>query len=182
MKRTMSLDTRSQARAATRQARGSLQPPEPRWYKDAIIYQVHVRAFADSGTDGSGDFKGLAGKLDYLRDLGITAIWLLPFYPSPFRDDGYDISDYTSVHRDFGTLADFKQFLREAHARGIHVITELLLNHTSDQHAWFQRARRAKPGSSWRNFYVWSDTPDRYLDARIIFKDFESSNWSWDPV
>jgi maltose alpha-D-glucosyltransferase/alpha-amylase len=155
--------------------------PEPQWYKDALIYQVHVRAFADSGTDGSGDFKGLAGKLDYLRDLGVTAVWVLPFYPSPFRDDGYDISDYTGVHSDFGTLADFKHFLREAHRRGLRVITELVLNHTSDQHAWFQRARRSAPGSPWRDFYVWSDTPDRYAEARIIFKDFETSNWAWDP-
>ncbi|MGH9868830.1 MAG: maltose alpha-D-glucosyltransferase [Candidatus Polarisedimenticolia bacterium] len=156
--------------------------PEPLWYKDAIIYQVHVRSFADSGTDGSGDFKGLASRLPYLRDLGVTAIWLLPFYPSPLRDDGYDIADYLAVHPDLGTLADFKHFLREAHRCGLRVITELVLNHTSDQHAWFQRARRAAPGSAWRNFYVWSDTHDRYAEARIIFKDFESSNWAWDPV
>jgi maltose alpha-D-glucosyltransferase/alpha-amylase len=155
---------------------------DPLWYKDAIIYEVHPRAFYDSDGDGVGDFKGLAEKLDYLQDLGVTAIWLLPFYPSPLKDDGYDISDYTGVHPSYGTLHDFKEFLREAHRRGLRVITELVLNHTSDQHPWFQRARRAKPGSRWRNFYVWSDTPDRYKDARIIFKDFEPSNWTWDPV
>ncbi len=155
---------------------------DPLWYKDAIIYQLHVRAFADSNGDGIGDFRGLAGKLEYLRDLGITAIWLLPFYPSPLRDDGYDIADYTNVHPDYGTLADFRQFLREAHQLGLRVITELVVNHTSDQHAWFQRARHAPKGSALRNFYVWSDSTDRYRDARIIFKDFEASNWTWDPV
>lgn len=155
---------------------------DPLWYKDAVIYELHVKAFHDSANDGIGDFKGLLQKLDYLESLGITAIWLLPFYPSPLKDDGYDISDYFNVHPDYGTLRDFQEFLREAHARGIRVITELVLNHTSDQHAWFQRARQAKPGSVWRNFYVWSDTPDKYQDARIIFKDFERSNWSWDPV
>ncbi|GIW39661.1 MAG: trehalose synthase [Candidatus Binatia bacterium] len=155
---------------------------DPLWYKDAIVYQVHVRAFYDSDGDGGGDFRGLTEKLDYLQDLGVTAVWLLPFYPSPLKDDGYDIADYTDIHRSYGTLRDVEAFFREAHARGIRVITELVLNHTSDQHPWFQRARRAKPGSSWRNFYVWSDTPDRYADARIIFKDFETSNWTWDPV
>ncbi len=155
---------------------------DPLWYKDALIYELHVRAFADSAGDGVGDFRGLAEKLDYLQDLGVSALWLLPFYPSPLRDDGYDIADYTSVHPSYGALADFKHFLREAHRRGLRVITELVLNHTSDQHPWFQRSRRAPPGSPWRNFYVWSDTPQRYQDARIIFKDFESSNWSWDPV
>ncbi len=155
---------------------------DPLWYKDAIIYEVHVRAFCDSNGDGIGDFPGLTSKLDYLQDLGVTAIWLLPFYPSPLRDDGYDIADYTNIHPNYGTLADFKVFIREAHRRGLRVITELVCNHTSDQHPWFQRARRAKPGSSARNFYVWSDTPDRYKDARIIFKDFETSNWTWDPV
>ncbi len=157
-------------------------PVNPTWYKDAIIYEVHVRAFYDSVTDGIGDFEGLSQKLEYLQDLGVTAIWMLPFCPSPMRDDGYDISDYTNVHPAYGTLRDFQRFLREAHNRGIRVITELVLNHTSDQHAWFQRSRRAAPGSRWRNFYVWSDTPDRYSEARIIFKDFESSNWTWDPV
>jgi maltose alpha-D-glucosyltransferase / alpha-amylase len=155
---------------------------DPRWYKDAVLYEVHVRAFFDSDGDGIGDFAGLTQKLDYLQDLGVTAIWILPFYPSPLRDDGYDIADYTDVHASYGTLSDFRMLLREAHQRGLRIITELVLNHTSDQHPWFQRARRAPPGSSWRNFYVWSDTPDRYRDARIIFQDFETSNWSWDPV
>ncbi len=152
------------------------------WYKDAIIYEVHVRAFYDSVMDGMGDFGGLSQKLDYLQNLGVTALWLLPFCPSPWRDDGYDISDYTDVHPAYGTLKDFQKFLREAHRRGLKVITELVLNHSSDQHVWFQRSRRAAPGSRWRNFYVWSDTPEKYKDARIIFKDFENSNWTWDPV
>jgi maltose alpha-D-glucosyltransferase/alpha-amylase len=152
------------------------------WYKDAIIYEVHVRAFYDSSDDGMGDFPGLTQKLDYLQDLGINTIWLLPFCPSPWRDDGYDISDYTGVHQAYGTLRDFQAFLREAHRRGLRVITELVLNHTSDQHEWFQRSRRAEPGSRWRNFYVWSDTPEKYREARIIFKDFEASNWTWDAT
>ena len=152
------------------------------WYKDAIIYEVHVRAFFDSVTDGIGDFGGLTQKLPYLEDLGVTAVWLLPFCPSPLKDDGYDISDYTDVHRSYGTLKDFQRFMREAKRRGLKVITELVLNHTSDQHLWFQRSRRAPHGSRWRDFYVWSDTSDKYRDARIIFKDFESSNWTWDPV
>jgi maltose alpha-D-glucosyltransferase/alpha-amylase len=155
---------------------------DPLWYKDGIIYQTHVRAFFDSNGDGIGDFQGLARKLDYLQDLGINILWLLPFYPSPLRDDGYDIADYTAVNPSYGTLADFKAFLKEAHRRGIRVVTELVINHTSDQHAWFQKSRRAKPGTPWRDFYVWSDTPDKYRDARIIFKDFETSNWTWDPV
>ena len=155
---------------------------DPLWYKDAIIYELHPRAFFDSNGDGIGDFEGLAQKLDYLQDLGVTAIWLLPFYPSPLKDDGYDISDYTDVHSSYGTLHDFREFLREVHNRGLRVITELIVNHTSDQHPWFQRARRTKSGSRWRNFYVWSDTPEEYKDARIIFKDFEPSNWSWDSV
>ncbi len=155
---------------------------DPFWYKDAIIYELPVKAFYDGNNDGTGDFRGLTMKLDYLKDLGITALWLLPFYPSPLRDDGYDISDLLSVHPLYGTLRDFREFLREAHKREIRVITELVLNHTSDQHPWFQRARRAKPGSSHRNFYVWSDDPQKYADARIIFKDFETSNWTWDPV
>ncbi|MES1204700.1 MAG: maltose alpha-D-glucosyltransferase [Pseudomonadota bacterium] len=154
----------------------------PLWYKDAIIYELRVRSFYDSNGDGIGDFRGVAAKLDYLQDLGVTAIWLLPFYPSPLRDDGYDIAEYTDVHPDCGTLADFDFLLAQAHRRGIRVITELVLNHTSDRHAWFQRARRAAPGSEHRDFYVWSDTPERYEDARIIFKDFEPSNWSWDPI
>src|ERR1043165_5372747 len=155
---------------------------DPSWYKDAIIYELHVRAFYDSNDDGIGDFAGLTQKLDYLHDLGITAVWLLPFYPSPLKDDGYDIADYTNVHPSYGTLQDFKAFLREAHRRGIRVISELVLNHTSDQHAWFQRARRARPGSPARGFYVWNDNTDKYKDARIIFKDFETSNWTWDAV
>ena len=154
----------------------------PTWYKDVVIYQLHVRAFCDSNGDGIGDFLGLTSKLDYLQDLGVTALWLLPFYPSPLKDDGYDIANYTNVHPSYGTLRDFKVFLREAHARGLRVITELVLNHTSDQHPWFQRARRSKVGSQYRDFYVWSDTPEKYKEARIIFKDFEPSNWSWDPV
>jgi maltose alpha-D-glucosyltransferase/alpha-amylase len=160
--------------------REGLGPGDPSWYRDAIIYELHVRAFSDSDGDGIGDFRGLAEKLDYLQDLGVTAIWLLPFYPSPLKDDGYDIADYTNVHPAYGTLSDFKTFLREAHRRGLRVVTELVLNHTSDQHPWFQRARRAAPGTSWRDFYVWSDGPERYKEARIIFKDFEASNWTWD--
>ncbi|HEY3913192.1 MAG TPA: maltose alpha-D-glucosyltransferase [Verrucomicrobiae bacterium] len=155
---------------------------DPHWYKSGVIYEVHVRAFYDTDGDGTGDFRGLCQKLDYIKDLGVTAIWLLPFYPSPLRDDGYDIADYRSVHSKYGTLGDFKLFLREAHKRGLRVITELVLNHTSDQHPWFQRARRAKPGSRWRNFYVWSETATQYADARIIFKDVEISNWTWDHV
>jgi maltose alpha-D-glucosyltransferase / alpha-amylase len=155
---------------------------DPLWYKDAIIYEVRVRSFFDANADGMGDFAGLTSKLDYLEDLGVTAVWVLPFYPSPLRDDGYDISDYMGVHPDVGTLAEFQRFLTEAHRRGLKVITELVLNHTSDQHPWFQRARRASAGSPERAFYVWSDSPDRYKGARIIFKDFEPSNWSWDPV
>ncbi|MBZ5585132.1 MAG: alpha-amylase, partial [Acidobacteriia bacterium] len=155
---------------------------DPLWYKDAVIYEAHVRAFYDRSGDGMGDFAGLTEKLDYLEDLGVTAVWILPFCPSPWRDDGYDISDYANVHPAYGTLRDFQNFLREAHRRGLRVITELVLNHTSDQHVWFQRSRRAAKGSRWRNFYVWSDSPERYPDARIIFKDFETSNWTWDPV
>ncbi len=152
------------------------------WYKSGVIYQVHVRAFYDANADGTGDFRGLTEKLDYIKDLGVTALWLLPFYPSPQKDDGYDIADYCGVHPMFGTLGDFKRFLREAHRRELRVITELVLNHTSDQHPWFQRARRAEPGSRWRDFYVWSDTPAKYKSARIIFKDVELSNWAWDQV
>jgi len=155
---------------------------DPLWYKDAIIYELHVRAFRDSNGDGTGDFVGLTERLDYLQDLGVTAIWILPFYPSPLLDDGYDIADFTSVNPDYGTLRDVRTFIREAHRRGLRVITELVCNHTSDQHPWFQRARRSPPGSPWRDFYVWSDTADKYRDARIIFKDFETSNWTWDPV
>lgn len=167
---------------SNRRKEGSFLEDDPLWYKDAVIYELHVRSFFDSNGDGVGDFSGLTEKLDYLQDLGVTALWLLPFYPSPLKDDGYDIADYTSIHPDYGTLADFATFLREAHRRGLRVINELVLNHTSDQHLWFQRARRAPPRSRWRDFYVWSDGPDRYEEARIIFKDFESSNWTWDPI
>jgi maltose alpha-D-glucosyltransferase/alpha-amylase len=159
-----------------------LRPPDPLWYKDAIIYEVHVRAFYDANGDGIGDFAGLTQKLDYLQDLGITAIWLLPFYVSPLRDDGYDIADYRRIHPDYGTMKDFRRFLDEAHSRGLRVITELVINHTSDQHAWFQRARTAPRGSPWRDYYVWTDDPQRYKEVRIIFRDFEPSNWTWDPV
>jgi maltose alpha-D-glucosyltransferase/alpha-amylase len=152
------------------------------WYKDAIIYQLHVKSFFDGNNDGIGDFQGLISKLDYIADLGANAVWLLPFYPSPLLDDGYDISEYRGVHTDYGTLADFRQFVRAAHARGIRVITELVVNHTSDQHPWFQRARRAKPSSIWRDYYVWSDTDQKYAGTRIIFVDTERSNWTWDPV
>ncbi len=155
---------------------------DPLWYRDAVIYELHVRAFYDSNGDGIGDFQGLTEKLDYLEDLGVTAIWLLPFYPSPFKDDGYDVSDYTNIHPAYGTLRDFRVLLREANYRGLRVITELILNHTSDQHPWFQKARRADARSSGRNYYVWSDTAEEFKEARIIFQDFESSNWTWDPV
>ena len=151
------------------------------WYKDAIIYQLHVKAFADSNNDGIGDFAGLTEKLGYLQDLGVTTLWLLPFYPSPGRDDGYDISDYGSVNPDFGNMKDFKRFIQEAKKRGLRVITELVINHTSDQHDWFKRARRSDPKSSARNWYVWSDTDQKYLGTRIIFTDTEKSNWTWDP-
>ncbi|MGB3736858.1 MAG: maltose alpha-D-glucosyltransferase [Ilumatobacter sp.] len=152
------------------------------WFKDAVIYELHVRAFADSNGDGIGDLDGLRSRLDYLADLGITAIWMLPFYPSPGRDDGYDIADYDTVNPDYGTIKAFKRLLAAAHERGIRVITELVINHTSDQHAWFERARRAPKGSPERDFYVWTDDPSEYSDARIIFQDFETSNWTWDPV
>jgi maltose alpha-D-glucosyltransferase / alpha-amylase len=155
---------------------------DPLWYKDAVIYQLHIKTFYDSNGDGIGDFKGLTEKLGYLQELGVTALWLLPFYPSPLKDDGYDIADFKAIHPAYGTLADFKAFMRAARKRNMKVITELVINHTSDQHPWFQRSRRSKPCSAWRNFYVWSDTPEKYKDARIIFQDFESSNWTWDPV
>ena len=152
------------------------------WFKNAVIYELHVKSFADSNNDGMGDFPGLISKLNYIQELGVTAIWLLPFYPSPLRDDGYDISGYRAVNPAYGTLRDFRRLVRECHDRGIRVITELVINHTSDQHHWFQRARRAKKGSVYRDFYVWSDTDDKYKDARIIFVDSEKSNWAWDPV
>jgi maltose alpha-D-glucosyltransferase / alpha-amylase len=163
---------------------GSAAPvaAEAAWYKDAVIYELHVKAFCDSNGDGIGDFPGLIGKLDYLRDLGVTAVWLLPFYPSPLRDDGYDIADYRNVHPHYGTRADFRQFVREAHRRDLKVISELVINHTSDQHPWFQAARCAPAGSSKRNFYVWSDSDTRYAGTRIIFADTEISNWTWDEV
>jgi len=150
------------------------------WYKDAIIYQLHVKAFADSNNDGIGDFAGLTEKLGYLQDLGVTALWLLPFYPSPGRDDGYDIADYGAINPDFGTMKDFRRFIVEAKRRGLRVITELVINHTSDQHDWFKRARRSDPKSSARNWYVWSDTDQKYQGTRIIFTDTEKSNWTWD--
>src|SRR3954466_4199069 len=182
---------------------------DPLWFKDAIIYELHVKTFCDSDGDGMGDFRGLMQKLDYLQELGVTAIWLLPFYPSPMRDDGYDIADYFDVNPNFGTLDDFRAFLDAAHQRNLRVITELVINHTSDQNPWFQKSRRAvaryglvpvgdysgsesasgvtDPGYSdedlaYRDFYVWSETPEKYQDARIIFKDFETSNWAWDPL
>jgi maltose alpha-D-glucosyltransferase/alpha-amylase len=151
------------------------------WYKDAIIYQLHVKAFFDSNADGIGDFAGLTEKLDYLQELGVTALWLLPFYPSPGRDDGYDISDYRKINPDFGSMKDFRRFLQEAKRRNLRVISELVINHTSDQHPWFKRARRSRPGSSARDWYVWSDNDQRYKETRIIFRDTEKSNWSWDP-
>ena len=152
------------------------------WYKDAVIYQLHVKAFFDSNDDGMGDFRGLSEKLDYIKDLGVNTIWLLPFYPSPLRDDGYDVADYSNVHPTYGTRADFHQFVREAHRRELRVITELIVNHTSDQHPWFQAARRAPKGSSKRNWYVWSDDPKKYAGTRIIFTDTEKSNWAWDDL
>ena len=155
---------------------------ELHWYKDAIIYELHIKAFCDGDADGIGDFQGLLQKLDYLQDLGVTAIWLLPFYPSPLKDDGYDIADYYNINPSYGDIPKFKHFLKEAHRRNLKVITELVLNHTSDQHAWFQRARLAPKGSKERNYYVWTDNPDQYKDVRIIFQDFEASNWTWDPV
>ncbi|MBF8756207.1 maltose alpha-D-glucosyltransferase [Pseudomonas guariconensis] len=155
---------------------------DPLWYKDAVIYQLHIKSFFDSNNDGIGDFAGLIGKLDYIAELGVNTLWLLPFYPSPRRDDGYDIAEYKAVHSDYGTLADARRFIVEAHKRGLRVITELVINHTSDQHPWFQRARHAKPGSKARDFYVWSDNDQKYDGTRIIFLDTEKSNWTWDPV
>ncbi len=167
-----SIDTKEQPAAAL--------DGDELWYKDAIIYQLHVKAFADSNNDGIGDFAGLTEKLDYLQDLGVTALWLLPFYPSPGRDDGYDIADYGAINTDFGTMKDFRRFIVEAKRRGLRVITELVINHTSDQHDWFKRARRSDPNSSARNWYVWSDTDQKYAGTRIIFTDTEKSNWTWD--
>ncbi|HWG76987.1 MAG TPA: maltose alpha-D-glucosyltransferase [Steroidobacteraceae bacterium] len=155
---------------------------DPLWYKDAVIYELHLKSFFDANNDGVGDFAGLIERLDYIAALGVNTLWLLPFYPSPRRDDGYDISDYRGVHPDYGTLRDMRRFISEAHKRSLRVVIELVINHTSDQHPWFQRARRAKPGSAARNFYVWSDTDTRYAGSRIIFLDTEKSNWTWDPI
>jgi maltose alpha-D-glucosyltransferase/alpha-amylase len=154
---------------------------DPLWYKDAVFYELHVKAYRDSNADGIGDFRGLMTKLDHLTGLGVDCIWLLPMYPSPFRDDGYDISDYCDIHPDYGTLDDFREFLVAAHQRGLRVITELVLNHTSDQHPWFQEARKSRDNLR-RDWYVWSDTDDRYGEVRIIFTDTENSNWAWDPI
>jgi maltose alpha-D-glucosyltransferase/alpha-amylase len=156
-------------------------PEDPLWYKDAVFYELHVKAYSDANGDGMGDFPGLVGRLDHLKGLGVDCIWLLPMYPSPFRDDGYDISDYCAIHPGYGTLEDFEAFLGAAHERGLRVITELVLNHTSDQHPWFREAR-SSPDSPLRDYYVWSDTDDRYRGVRIIFRDTEMSNWAWDPV
>jgi maltose alpha-D-glucosyltransferase/alpha-amylase len=155
---------------------------DPLWYKDAMIYQLHVKAYRDGNADGYGDFRGLLDKLDYIQSLGVDCVWLLPFYPSPLRDDGYDIADYKAINPTYGTLDDFQRFLDAAHTRGIRVITELVINHTSDQHPWFQRARHAPKGSPERDWYVWSDDPNKYQGTRIIFTDTETSNWTWDPV
>ncbi|WP_159346374.1 maltose alpha-D-glucosyltransferase [Roseomonas harenae] len=157
-------------------------PRDPQWYRDAVIYQLHVKSFFDANDDGVGDFPGLMAKLDYIAELGVDTLWLLPFYPSPRRDDGYDISEYTGVHPDYGTVEDAQRFIEEAHRRGLRVITELVINHTSDQHPWFQAARNAPKGSPERDFYVWSDTDQIYQGTRIIFLDTEKSNWTWDPV
>ncbi len=168
---------------AIRRPQGSqIDRSQADWYKDAIIYQLHIKAFQDSNGDGIGDFAGLMQRLDYVQELGVTAIWVLPFYPSPLRDDGYDISDYRSINPSYGDMKDFKAFVAEAHKRGLRVITELVINHTSDQHPWFQRARHAKPGSAARDWYVWSDTDEKWPETRIIFLDTEKSNWTWDPV
>ncbi|HEX3848874.1 MAG TPA: alpha-amylase family glycosyl hydrolase, partial [Steroidobacteraceae bacterium] len=161
-------------------APSGFDPHDALWYKDAVIYQLNVKSFFDSNDDGIGDFKGLTSKLEYIRDLGVNSVWLMPFYPSPLRDDGYDIADYKSVHPQYGTLDDFRAMLAEAHRVGLKVITELVINHTSDQHPWFQAARAAPAGSPERDFYVWSDTDQKYLGTRIIFTDTESSNWTFD--
>jgi maltose alpha-D-glucosyltransferase/alpha-amylase len=153
---------------------------DPQWYKDAVIYELHVKTFFDGNGDGTGDFDGLIAKLDYLQWLGVTCLWLLPFYESPLRDDGYDIAHYERVHPHYGTLQDVERFIDEAHQRNLQVITELVINHTSDRHPWFEAARRAPSGSAKREFYVWSNTTDRYRDARVIFSDIETSNWTWD--
>ncbi|MBI4507390.1 MAG: alpha-amylase, partial [Chloroflexi bacterium] len=158
------------------------QPPDDGlWYKDAVFYEIPVRSFYDGNADGVGDFRGLTERLDYIRSLGVDCIWLLPYYQSPLRDDGYDISDYLQIHPDLGTLDDFREFVDTAHTLGIRVIADLVINHTSDQHPWFQEARRSPDGPK-RNYFVWGDDPERYREARIIFLDTEISNWTWDPV
>ena len=178
----MSATPRRRPRPDSRRAEWASLGDDPLWYKDAIIYELPVRSFFDGDGDGAGDFRGLTQRLDYLQELGVTALWLLPFCASPGKDGGYDISDFTAIHPAYGTLKDFKTFAREAHRRGLRVITELVVNHTSDQHPWFQNARRDRPDGRWRQYYVWSDNPEKYRGVRIIFKDFEPSNWSWDPV
>ncbi len=178
----MQANVKTKAKAKAKKVDASRAADDPLWYKDAIVYQLHVKSFMDANGDGIGDFAGLLLKLDYIASLGVNTIWLLPFYPSPRRDDGYDIAEYTGVHPDYGTMADAKRFIAEAHKRKLRVITELVINHTSDQHPWFQRARRAKPGSAHRNYYVWSDNDQAYAGTRIIFCDTEKSNWTWDPV
>jgi maltose alpha-D-glucosyltransferase/alpha-amylase len=178
----MADDTTVTQAAASQTAVFATPDDDPLWYKDAVIYQLHIKSFFDSNNDGVGDFAGLGAKLDYIADLGVTAVWLLPFYPSPRRDDGYDIADYTDVHPDYGTLEDACNFVMQAHARGIRVVTELVINHTSDQHPWFQAARRAPAGSPARDIYVWSDDDKKWPETRIIFLDTETSNWTWDPV
>jgi len=170
------------AARANRLRRGTLDRSDRLWFKDAVIYQLHVKAYFDSNNDGVGDFAGLTQKLDYIKDMGVTALWLLPFYPSPLRDDGYDIAEYRDVHPSYGTLRDFRRFVDACHQRDLRVVTELVINHTSDQHPWFARARRAKPGSAMRDYYVWSETNQRFEGTRVIFLDTESSNWTWDPV
>jgi maltose alpha-D-glucosyltransferase / alpha-amylase len=165
----------------SRKRSGYVGPDDPHWYKDAILYELHVKAFSDSNDDGIGDFRGLIEKLDYLQDLGVTALWILPTYPSPQRDDGYDIADYMNIEPAYGNLKDFDAFVEAAHSRGLRVIIELVMNHTSDQHPWF-KAARSDPSSPMRDYYVWSDTDQKYTDARIIFTDTEPSNWTWDPV
>jgi maltose alpha-D-glucosyltransferase / alpha-amylase len=176
------MDVRMEAQKMDETAAVTSWFQDPLWYQDSVIYQLHVKAFCDSNDDGIGDFRGLTGKLGYIHELGVNTIWLLPFYPSPLKDDGYDVADYRNVHPQYGTRSDFRAFMREAHHAGLKVVTELVINHTSDQHSWFQAARRAPTGSSKRNFYVWSDDPNRYAGTRIIFTDTETSNWAWDDV
>src|SRR5688572_1608611 len=176
------MDRSDPVTAAAEAAVESPPSDDPLWHRDAVIYQLHVKTFLDSNDDGMGDFAGLASRLDYIKDLGVNSIWLQPFYPSPLKDDGYDVSDYQGVHPHYGSLDDFRLFMRETEKRGLKVITELIVNHTSDQHPWFKAARQAPPGSPLRDFYVWSDSPDRYRGTRIIFTDTENSNWAWDKA